>query len=199
MDNSCKIGYEKLLLLCDTQYGLPPEVEEKVSRNKKKFALPYNYVEINSRLDKVLLYFKLCELVNSNLVDKNIVIYGCNLTVYECIHFILNHDCKPSDIIFVQPHKICQPEYENNPTEDENIQYILLQMVCDLGIKIYESSQLEGFEVFDEDFHIQTVQFVHVSTRKRLSLKCNIFINFFEMHMSVSTERSKSRSLIISG
>lgn len=173
-------------------------MEEKIKR-KKKYALPYNYVEINSRLDKVLLYFKLYELVNSNLVDRNIVIYGCNLTVYECINFILNHDCKPSDIIFVQPLKICLLEYENNPTEDDNIQYILLQMVCDLGIKVYESLQLEGFEVFDEDFHIQTVHFVHNSTLNRVSLKCNIFINFFEVHMPAPTERSKFRSMIISG
>lgn len=164
-------------------------MEEKI--NRKKYALPYNYVEINSRLDKVLLYFKLFELVHSNLVDKHIVIYGCNLAVYECIHFLLNHECKPSDIVFVQPHKSVQLEYENNPTEDTNIQYILLQMVCDLGIKVYKSSQLDGFEVFDEDFHIQTVHFVHNSTLQRFSLKCNIFINFFEMDMSSATEKSK--------
>lgn len=189
LDNSCKIGYEKLILLCDTDYGLPPEVEEKIHR--KKYALPYNYVEINSRLDKVLLYFMLNELVNSNLVDKNIVIYGCNLAVYECINFLLNHECTASDIVFVQPHKSIQLEYENNPMEDMNIQYILLEMVCDLGIKVYKSSQLDGFEVFDEDFHIQTVHFVHNSTLKRFSLKCNIFINFLEMNMSSATEKSK--------
>lgn len=189
LKNGCKISYEKLLLLCDTNYGLSPAQEEKIAVDNRK-RTPNNYLNINSRLEKVLLYFKVHELTNSKLVKMNIIVYGCTLTVYECINFLLKHNCKPANIAYVQPHKIRNMEFESNPTEDTNVESIMLQMVSDLGIRVYESCQLEGFE-FDGRYTIQVAHFVHYSRQQRFPLDCNLFINFQQMYMTSATEKSE--------
>lgn len=189
LENNCKISYEKLLLLCDTNYGLQREIEEKLNITNFN-QTPCNYISINSRLDKMLLYFKIHELLSSPLNKKSIVVFGCTLTVYECINFLLMHNCKPEDITLVQPHKICKLKFETNPTEDTNIEGIMTQMVSDLGIRVYESCQLEGF-VLDQNFYIQVANFVYYSRQHSLSLHCKLFINFQELYMPSGTERGE--------
>ncbi|EDW02630.1 GH19779 [Drosophila grimshawi] len=131
LDNNCKIHYDKLLLLCDTKFGLSTLDSDPISDSQT----PYNYAHINGRLDKIILYHKLIELSQGELSRKHIVIYGYALALYECIDFLLRHNCYAHDIVYVQPHIVQEPEYLNNPTIDKNLDTILLQMLSDLGIR----------------------------------------------------------------
>ncbi|KRF79984.1 cilia- and flagella-associated protein 61 isoform X2 [Drosophila virilis] len=185
LDNNCKVFYDKLLLLCDTKFGLPTLGRTDETHQ----AYPYNYAHINGRLDKIMLYHKLEELNDCELSKKKIIIYGYTLALYECIDFMLKHNCRPENIVYVQPHKVIKPEYLNNPTNDKNLDDILVQMVSDLGIKVYESANFVRFSLYTSVNFIDRVHFKLFPSGNTLSLTCNIFINFMENYMPMSIER----------
>jgi len=180
------------MLLCDTKYGLPANLQSKIPRGKLSDS-PYNYAHINGRLDKVVLYYKILELNNSKMSKKKIVIYGYTLAIYECIDFLLKHDCQPGDIEYVQPLKIEAPEYFNIPISDKNLDNILIEMIADLGILVHESTNLEDFTLHKNILFIKTVHFRKLPQNEPWSIDCDLFINFFENHLSAPTEHSKFR------
>jgi len=190
LDNNCKIHYEKLLLLCDTKYGPPADVQAKIPKGKTS-DMPYNYAHINGRLDKIIIYYKIIELNNSKLARKRIIIYGYTLAIYECIDFLLKHGCQPEDITYVQPLKVEKPEYLNIPNTDKNLDNILIQMVADLGITIYESTNFRDFTFYKNVSFIKTANFQRFPQNELLFLECDLFINFQENHLTAPTEQSK--------
>ncbi|XP_034480067.1 cilia- and flagella-associated protein 61 [Drosophila innubila] len=195
LDNNCKIHYEKLLLLCDTKYGPPADVQAKIPKGKTS-DMPYNYAHINSRLDKIIIYYKIIELNNSKLANKRIVIYGYTLAIYECIDFLLKHGCQPEDITYVQPLKVEKPEYLNIPNTDKNLDNILIEMVADLGITIYESTNFRDFTFYKNVSFIKTANFQKFPQNELLSLECDLFINFLENHLTAPTEQMLIKSRI---
>ncbi|XP_064543772.1 cilia- and flagella-associated protein 61 [Drosophila montana] len=190
LDNNCKVFYDKLLLLCDTKFGLPTlgRIDES------NHAYPYNYAHINGRLDKIMLYHKLEELNDCVMIKKKVIIYGYTLALYECIDFLLKHNCRPENIVYVQPHKVMEPEYLNNPTNDRNLDNILVQMVSDLGIKVYESANFVSFSFYANASFIDRVYFKLVPSGNPMSLSCSLFINFMENFMPMSIEQMLIKS-----
>ncbi|KAM8711238.1 hypothetical protein ACLKA7_000386 [Drosophila subpalustris] len=195
LDNNCRIHYEKLLLLCDTKYGLPADMQAKIPKGKVS-DVPYNYAHINSRLDKIVLYYKILELCNSKLSKKRIIIYGYTLAIYECIDFLLKHGCQPEYITYVQPLKVQAPEYLNIPITDKNLDNILIEMIADLGIHIHESTNFEDFTFYKNVFFLKTANFRKYPHGEPLSLECDLFINFLENHLTAPTELMLLKSRI---
>ncbi|XP_062128764.1 cilia- and flagella-associated protein 61 [Drosophila sulfurigaster albostrigata] len=195
LENNCKIHYEKLLLLCDTKYGLPGHLQAKVPKGKV-CDVPYNYAHINGRLDKIVLYYKILELNECKLPSKTIIIYGYTMAIYECIDFLLKHGVQPENIIYVQPLKVQAPEYLNIPVKDNNLDDILIDMITDLGITVYESTNFEDFTVYQTVYFIKTVNFRKCPQNELLSLPCNLFINFLENYLTALTEHMLIRSNI---
>ncbi|XP_017868844.1 PREDICTED: cilia- and flagella-associated protein 61 [Drosophila arizonae] len=184
LESYCKVFYDKLLLLCDTKFGFPVQ-----SGGTGGTGLPENYMTINRRLDKIELYHKLMEFNKTNLQDKCIIVYGHNLAVYECIDFLLRHGCLSSQIVFVEPHKMVQPEYINNPTCDSNLENILMDMVIDLGVTVHESANFEKFHCYATANFIEKVEFKRFPSKSQLLVPCHLFINFTENFLPVAFER----------
>lgn len=187
LDSHCKIYYDKLLLLCDTKHGLP-ESYEHVLQNQD---LPYNYAQINGRLDKIELYHKLTEFNKADLPNNVIIVYGSNLATYEGINFLLTHGCPASKIVSVQPHRIVHSQFENNPTSDNNLEIILLNMITDLGITVYESFRLETFCYYPSSNFIEKVHFKRFPSNQDVYLYCNLFINYMENFLPMRIARSE--------
>lgn len=146
---------------------------------------------INRRLDKIELYHKLMEFNKVNLQEKCIIVYGHNLAVYECIDFLLRHGCLPSEIVFVEPHKMVQSEYINNPTCDNNLENILMDMVADLGVTVHESANFEKFHLYPTAQFIEKVEFKRFPSKLQLLVPCNLFINFTETFLPAAFQQGE--------
>ncbi|XP_017837079.1 cilia- and flagella-associated protein 61 isoform X2 [Drosophila busckii] len=186
LKSNCKIHYEKLLLFCETSYGLP---ESCIESKPARFKLPYNYVELNNRLDRTMLYQKLHKLNQSDLSEKRVLIYGDKLAVYECIDFLLKHGLQGSQIIYIQPHRVAKPETLNNPTEDSNLDRILLNMLKDLGISTHVSMNFVDFTVHQTANFIDLVHFKKFNSAQLQAYRCDLFINFGERLLNYAEER----------
>uniref|UniRef100_B4MQB4 GK21451 n=1 Tax=Drosophila willistoni TaxID=7260 RepID=B4MQB4_DROWI len=180
LDNNCKIKYNTLLLMVDSKYGF---------KEMDAAEMPYNYAQINMRLDKIILYHKLQEMSGDKFPSRQILVYGNNLAVYECINFLLKHGCLPKHIICVQPHRIVLPDASNNPTVDLGLDSILEEMIKDLNIKFYSSCNFVEFTYYKNEFFIEKAKFARFPTGDTFEISCDLFINFNENYLRANTEK----------
>ncbi|XP_022231899.2 LOW QUALITY PROTEIN: cilia- and flagella-associated protein 61 [Drosophila obscura] len=181
LSDSCNIHYENLLLLNDIRYGLKDE--------DSTAPMPYNYAAINYRLDKIILYHKLQNIIERDILCTPIIVYGYGMPVYECINFLVTHGCQPDHITYVQPHIPQMFEQILYSREDAGLDAILVEMVADLGVEIYLSANFSRLIFFPNKATIESVEFQLIPSRNRIILNCDIFINFEESFMCSGFER----------
>ncbi|XP_001360498.2 cilia- and flagella-associated protein 61 isoform X1 [Drosophila pseudoobscura] len=183
LENSCEIYYDTLLLACYKDFAM----RTLNSRSAMAKNLPCNFVEINSRLKKLLLFYKVRAVLEEMPRTYKILVYGSNLQTYECIAFLTSHGVEPSRIVLVQPRRITgitAEEKLKNPYWDKNLQYILDDILIDSGIELVEDHDFVRW-VEDDSFHfIMEVVFEHFPSKKQTSFECDLFIAFDEGHMA---------------
>ncbi|KMY95857.1 cilia- and flagella-associated protein 61 isoform X2 [Drosophila simulans] len=138
--DSCEIYYDKLLLMCDRLFVLRCIDVPVYSRR------PCNLVEINFRLNKFLLFYKVRALLEDMPRTYLVLVYGNNLHTYECIAFLIGHGVDCSRMVFVQPHRITGRDAdmkEKCPYWDKNLQMIMDDILVEKGVNIFT----------DYDFH----------------------------------------------
>ncbi|XP_039228428.1 cilia- and flagella-associated protein 61 isoform X1 [Drosophila yakuba] len=170
LSDGCHLYYEKLVLMAATRFGF----EDK---EFKGHPIPINYVVNNHRLDRIIFYHKVREMVE--LMDSyNIIVYGYNLCIYECIHFLVTHGCKAQNITYVQPHVPMIHEEIGNPELDCRLDPIILDMVADLGVTIYLSTDYSQFILSQDNMNIEKVELVMHPSNKKIVLDCELFVNY---------------------
>ncbi|KAH8234420.1 hypothetical protein KR038_009520 [Drosophila bunnanda] len=178
--DGCKLHYEKLLILDDMKFGF--EDSEFEGRQP-----PVNYVVNNYRLDRIIFYHKLRETVQSD-EPYNIIVYGYGIAAYECLHFMVTHGCQTKNITYVQPHLSTAPEDQGNPCIDALLDPIILEMLGDLGVTIYVSTNFSRFHFHGGDYSIQQVEFTTVPRKNKIVLDCTLFVNYNFINMSSALE-----------
>ncbi|KAH8402349.1 hypothetical protein KR009_011514 [Drosophila setifemur] len=177
--DSCEIPYDTLLLMCGRRFVLrqPENCEQRE---------PVNFLEINSRLSKILLYYKVRALLEDMPRTYSILIYGGNLFTYECIAFLINHGVDCSRMVLVLPHRFTGHEAvdkQKNPFWDKNIQLILDQILADSGLTIFEDYNFQHWVVHESSDFIMGVVFQHFPSRTTMTFECDLFIAFSEGHL----------------
>ncbi|XP_016977075.1 cilia- and flagella-associated protein 61 [Drosophila rhopaloa] len=178
--DGCILHYEKLVLLAGTRFGF----EDKEFNG---YLMPLNYVTNNHRLDRIIFYHKLREMVETG-ETYNIIIYGYGLVVYECIQFLVTHGCKNQNITYVQPHVPAVMEDLGNPEVDSRLDPIILEMVADLGITIYLSTNYNKFILSKDNQFIEQVHFLSFPSKKLIELNCDLFVNYNPNSLTSSLE-----------
>ncbi|KAI8037540.1 cilia- and flagella-associated protein 61 [Drosophila gunungcola] len=178
--DGCSLHYEKLLLLAGSKFGF----EDTVFNGHPT---PLNYVTNNHRLDRIIFYHKLREMVESG-ESYNVIVYGYGLVVYECINFLVTHGCEAKNITYVQPHVPAELEDVGNPEVDARLDPIILEMVGDLGVTIYLSNNYSQFILSKDNLFIEKVQFVSVPSKKITELNCDLFVNYNSYNMNTGLE-----------
>ncbi|KAH8305921.1 hypothetical protein KR018_004134 [Drosophila ironensis] len=179
LEGACEITYDTLFLCCDQNFVLQ-------SPNESIENTPCNFVEINSRLAKFMLFYKVRALLEEMPRSYMILIYGDNLSVYECIGFLMNHGVDCSRIVFVKPHRFIgfsEEDKMKNPFWDKNIQLILDDMLGNNGLEIIEDHAFKHWVLRESTDFIMQVVFQHFPSRKHTSFECDLFISFGEGHM----------------
>ncbi|KAH8389745.1 hypothetical protein KR200_000872 [Drosophila serrata] len=179
--DGCRLHYDKLLILDDMKFGF----EDSVFEGRQP---PPNYVVNNYRLDRIIFYHKIREMVQSG-GPYNIIVYGYGIATYECLHFMVTHGCQTKNITYVQPHLPAAPEDQGNPWADGPLDPIILDMIGDLGITIYLSTNYSRFHFQEGDFSIQRVEFETVPRKHAIILDCTLFVNYNFNNMSSALER----------
>lgn len=161
--------------------------------------IPSNFIELNNRLDKFLLFYKLRVLIEEHKRDYLILMYGCNLHTYECIAFLISHGVAPERIILVLPHKKIGTEKEQkltSPFVDENLQYILDDILEDLEVQIHRDLTFAHWvQHGTANFILEVVFKPWKGKKERVSFDCDIFISFQEGCMDSNTEECKLTNL----
>ncbi|XP_017054423.1 cilia- and flagella-associated protein 61 isoform X2 [Drosophila ficusphila] len=175
---TCEIHYDTLFIMCDRSFStrLPTEVK----------ARPCNFVEINFRLNKFLLFYKVRALLEDVPRTYLILVYGNNLSTYECIAFLITHGVDCSRIVFVQPHRFTGKDAdakEKNPYWDKNLQLILDDILTDKGITMITDYNFHHYNLHQTTDFIMDVVFQHFPSRKQATFECDIFISFEEGHL----------------
>ncbi|XP_011293922.1 cilia- and flagella-associated protein 61-like isoform X1 [Musca domestica] len=180
LETECEIYYETLLLMCHTEYGVPRGMFDP-------HPLPANYIEINSRFDKLLFYHQL-GFFQQNITHRcTIVVYGLHIRAFEFINFLIQHGVESKSISLVMPHEVANLQMGlmlNDSSIDVRIETILREMVEDLGIQIYERMNLEEFEYRKDSKIIKTVVFQSFLGEEKLSMDCDFFASFWEKYIS---------------
>ncbi|KAH8233343.1 hypothetical protein KR026_007225, partial [Drosophila bipectinata] len=179
--SGCKIHYEKLLLMDASRYGF----EDREFQVKSP---PLNYVKSHHRLDRIIFYHKLQEIV-STLESFTIIVYGYGMCVYESIHFIVTHGCPAEHIIYVQPNVPQGPEVLLNPETDSRLDPIFLDMIADMGVTIYLSTNYQRLVLDVTHTFIEKVEFIGIPSRTKLTLTCDLFVNFNTILLTSEMER----------
>ncbi|XP_030387028.1 cilia- and flagella-associated protein 61 [Scaptodrosophila lebanonensis] len=174
--NSCEIYYDTLIMTCHKNYSL--NVDSPVDY---KGRLPSNYVEVNFRIDKFLLFYK-CRVLLEDMQNSFIIlIYGNDLQTYECIQFLTTHGISSKRIILAMPHEVTGVDAEDklrSPYKDKNIQYILEDMVRDSGVTVYNNLNFVEWTHHISGHFIMEVVFESFPSHDRFNIDCDIFISF---------------------
>nr|XP_044251728.1 cilia- and flagella-associated protein 61 isoform X1 [Drosophila takahashii] len=177
---SCEIHYDTLMLMCDRMFELrSPEMPMNAH-------LPSNLVEINYRLNKFLLFYKVRALLEEMPRTYLVLVYGANLYTYECIAFLIGHGVDCSRMIFVQPHRFtgkAADEKEKNPYWDKNLQLILDDILADKGVSIFMDYDFHHYNLHKSSDFIMEVIFQHFPSRRQATFECDLFISFEEGHL----------------
>ncbi|KAH8254134.1 hypothetical protein KR032_008640, partial [Drosophila birchii] len=180
LEDGCSIRYEKLLLMDDEKFGF----EDSHFEDRQP---PANYVVNNYRLDRIIFYHKLREMIASP-GGYSIILYGYGIAAYECIHFMVTHGAQAKNITYVQPHLMSVPEDQGNPCTDATLDPIIMDMIADLGITVYLSTNFTRFYCNETDHCINKVEFTTVPRKKQIILDCNLFVNYNFNNMSSALE-----------
>ncbi|XP_034480066.1 cilia- and flagella-associated protein 61 [Drosophila innubila] len=175
INKSCEIYYDTLLLMNSVKFSLKKAVtfDEQGRR-------PYNFIQLNHRIDRFILFYKVRVLLEDMKRSYRILIYGDDLSTYECIAFLISHGVSPSRVILVIPHVKLGTEEEQKfktPTDDENIQFILDDMMEDLDITIYREFTFSHWIQHGAYNFIIEVVFTDFN-KKEVTFDCDIFISF---------------------
>ncbi|XP_017024545.1 cilia- and flagella-associated protein 61 isoform X1 [Drosophila kikkawai] len=179
--NACDIYYDSLLLMCARMFVL------RVPSSEVAIARPCNFVEVNCQLNKLMLFHKLRALLEDMPNTYHIVVYGNNLSTYECVTFLISHGVESSRIVCLQPHRSTGNEMEaklKSPYWDTNLQYILNDILADSGVKVLEDYKFHHWVLHESGDFIRQVVFQHFPRRHRVSYECDIFISFEEGYMA---------------
>ncbi|XP_023037946.1 cilia- and flagella-associated protein 61 [Drosophila willistoni] len=179
LKSSCQIHYDTLILMNAMKYSLRNEVP-----NPDPYTLnPCNFIQINCRLDKFMLFYKVCVLLEEMPRQHMILVYGSNIETYECISFLLDHGVSPSRLILVRPHipvLSAEDDKLKNPYRDRNVQFVLDEILDDSGINVYENLQFVQWVEYTDTNFIMEVIFEEYASRKRVLIDCDVFISFDE-------------------
>ncbi|XP_037715986.1 cilia- and flagella-associated protein 61 isoform X2 [Drosophila subpulchrella] len=184
--DGCKLYYEKLVLMAATRFGF----QDKEFRGHP---MPINYVVNNHRLDRIIFYHKVREMVES-MTNFNIIVYGYTLCAYECLHFLVTHGCNAQNITYVQPHVPAVMEELGNPEVDSRLDPIILEMVADLGITVHLSTNYSQLILCQENMYIEQVEFITHPSRKKVLLDCDLFVNYNGNTISTTLENVLSNA-----
>ncbi|KAH8308894.1 hypothetical protein KR059_002754 [Drosophila kikkawai] len=179
--DGCRLHYETLVIMDDTKFGF----EDSEFNGRQP---PANYVANNYRLDRIIFYHKLRELVQWG-EPFNVIVYGYGIAAYECLHFMVTHGCLAKHITYVQPHMSTAPEEQGNPCADNTLDPIILEMVADLGITTYVSTNYSRFYFNEKDYSIERVEFITIPRKNKILLDCTLFVNYNSNFMSSSLEK----------
>ncbi|XP_017959932.1 cilia- and flagella-associated protein 61 [Drosophila navojoa] len=192
INQTCDVHYDTLLLMNYKTFSL-------TIQGLHLSVVPCNFIEINSRLDKFMLFYKLRVLNEDRKRQYTVLVYGSNLSTYEGIEFLMSHGVAPKRIVLVQPKVNTGTEEEqklNCPYVDQKLQYILDEMLDDLGIVIHRDLTLTHWETNDmKDYIIQAI-FTSFKFNKTVTLDCDLFISFKEGFMDYATVHSLKKSKI---
>ncbi|EDW56825.1 GM15944 [Drosophila sechellia] len=178
--DSCEIYYDKLLLMCDRLFVLRCIDVPVYSRR------PCNLVEINFRLNKFLLFYKVRALLEDMPRTYLVLVYGNNLHTYECIAFLIGHGVDCSRMVFVQPHRITGRDAdmkEKCPYWDKNLQMIMDDILVEKGVNIFTDYDFHHYNLHKSTDFIMEVIFQHFPTQKQMTFECDLFISFQEGHL----------------
>ncbi|XP_073848569.1 cilia- and flagella-associated protein 61-like [Musca autumnalis] len=180
LESECEIYYETLLLMCHTEYGIPRGILDADQR-------PANYIEINSRFDKLLFYHQLRMFRDNVTQSPTIVVYGLHVRAFEFINFLLKHGVEGKFISLVMPHEVANLQMGlmlNDSSIDVRIEGILREMVEDLGVIIYERMNISEIHCSQDATVIESVEFLRFFGEETLSLQCEFFASFWEKYIS---------------
>ncbi|EDW02631.1 cilia- and flagella-associated protein 61 [Drosophila grimshawi] len=186
INKSCEIYYDTLLLMNYLNHCL--KTEQVIHHSGR---LPSNFVEINNRLDKFILFYKLRVLLEKHARNHHILIYGGNLQTYECISFLMSHGVAPERVILVIPYrKVGTQEQQKlkNPYYDRNIQHVLDDMLNDCKIQTHSDLIFSHWMQHGTANFILEVVFTKFSSKKVFKCDCDIFISFDEGNMDTYTK-----------
>ncbi|XP_017077843.1 cilia- and flagella-associated protein 61 [Drosophila eugracilis] len=180
LSDGCNLRYEKLVLMAATRFGF----EDK---EFKGHPTPLNYITNNNRLDRIIFYHKVRELVDT-LESYNVILYGYNLCVYECVNFLVTHGCNAQNITLVKPHIPLGFEDLGDPEVDTLLDPIILEMVADLGVTIHLSTNFSEFILSQDNTLIEQVEFITHPRRRKIQLNCDLFVNYLQNTLRTSME-----------
>lgn len=189
LEKGCDIYYETLLLMCETDFEMP---EILASYDTRK---PANYLQINSRFDKITAYHKLraFQAIPSDLKRK-IVVYGAHIRTFEFINFLVTHGVAGKEVVLISPYSKEGAQRRlvlNNCTVDINIEYVLKEMVEDLGVEVNDHMNIEEFELHSDNRTLKSVKFKGLHSDKTVEIECDLFVCFEDKYLSKETIESK--------
>ncbi|EDV37603.1 uncharacterized protein Dana_GF13533 [Drosophila ananassae] len=183
---ACEILYDTLICLCSQDFTIRAPDESSLKK------LPCNFVEVNFRLNKFMLYYKVRALLEEVPRTYLIVIYGNDLCTYECISFLIDHGVDHSRLVLVQPHRYTgygEEDRLKNPFWDSNIQVILDDLLSDNGMNIYNDFNFHHWVVHESSDFIMDVVFQHFPSRRMMTFECDLFISFDEGKISYQNKQ----------
>ncbi|XP_037895350.1 cilia- and flagella-associated protein 61-like [Glossina fuscipes] len=185
LEKGCDVYYETLLLMCDTDFEMPEVLANYETRK------PANYIQINSRFDKIMAYHKLRALqATPSDVKRKIVVYGAHIRTFEFINFLVTHGVAGKDVILISPYSKEGAQRRlvlNNCTVDVNIEHVLKEMVEDLGVQINDQMSLEEFELYSDNRTLKCVKFKGLHSDKTMEIECDLFVCFEDKFLSKET------------
>lgn len=188
VNDSCEISYDNLILSNSLRFCLQ-------HCQRGEIRSPCNFIEINNRIDKFLLFYKFRVLIDHEDQQYRIVVHGFNLDTYECISFLLSHGIAASQLVLVIPRCPVGTEVEQKMTNsdfDRNLQYVLDDMLTDLGVEIHRDLDFQHYIQHGTTQFIIEVVFAGINTVESMKrFDCDLFISFINGHMDYVTMRCK--------
>lgn len=175
--------------MCYTRYGVATGLLDMETT-------PSNYVQINSRFDKLTFYHRL-RVFNREMpedVKKSIVIYGNHIRAFEFINFLVQHGIKGHEISLVMPYQVADLQMGlmlNDSRIDTRIEVILREMAEDMGVRVYEQLNLIRINIAPQNDYIESVTFKHFLGAKEETMKCDFFVSYWEKYMADDVQESK--------
>ncbi|XP_054738871.1 cilia- and flagella-associated protein 61-like [Anastrepha obliqua] len=180
--NGCELLYQSLIFALSQRFGVPPAVQREQR--------PSNYMHMNNRFDKIIMYYKLEALLNDrNANDINIIVFGSRLGTFEFINFLITHNTPPQAITLVlpwDPRANANYMKYNISNMDINIETILQEMTEDLGVKVKANYVLKKWIYYENEKIISHAVFENQNDGNIMTLACDLFASFHS-HV-ISTE-----------
>lgn len=188
VNDSCEIFYDNLILSNSLRFCLQ-------RCRLGELRTPCNFIEINNRIDKFLLFYKFRVLIAEQKHNYRIIVHGFNLDTYECISFLLSHGVAAAHLVLVIPRCPVGTLLEQKMTKsdvDKNLQYVLDDMLTDLGVEIHRDLDFQYWIQHGATQFIIEVVFAGVNTLESMKrFDCDLFISFIQGHMDYFTMRCK--------